>query len=139
MKFFIRIRLFLFLNLHNYRPLIRICIISYNRSSHLNLDNYRTISPLIMISITIVQSVPRVANRPRMGRTVPEFWALSQSCQPSRNFGPYPGDIGDVPDLHAPCASFRRLPLAYGISSDLKRAVSLLNCSVCARRLPIVT
>ena len=48
---------------------------------------------------------------------------LMHSCQPSRNFGPCPGDVGDVPDLHAPCASFRRLPLAYGSSSDLKRAV----------------
>ena len=70
---------------------------------------------------------------------VPELPTVPEWAGQSQNFGPCPGDVGDVPDLHAPCAAFRRLPLAYGSSSDLKRAVSVLNCSVSARRLPRVT
>ena len=54
---------------------------------------------------------------------VPVMPTVLEWAGQSRNVGPCPGDVGDVPDLHAPCNSFRRIPLAYGSFSDLKRTV----------------
>ena len=117
------------------------------RLSHLSLLSLHQhhnpiLPPLLITSQPLMHSCQPSRNgqdSPGILGLVPELPTIPEWAGQSRNLGPCPGDIGDAPDLHAPCTSFRRLPLAYGSSSDLKHAVSLLNCSMSVRRLPRVT